>query len=91
MWTPTPLCRAFLDTAIAQGSPITMQVYPGAYHAFDAPNQSLRELPAYRTRDGVVPIVGADPAARADALRRVPAFLRATCAIERRREPASAA
>lgn len=75
VWTPTPLCTAFLDTAIAQGSPVTTQVYPGAYHAFDAPNLPRRELPAYRTRQGVVPIVGTDPAARADALQRVPDFL----------------
>ena len=54
---------------------IEMQVYPGAYHSFDAPNLSLRELPEYRTRTGVVPIVGTDAAARADALVRGPAFL----------------
>jgi len=32
-------------------------------------------LPAYRTRAGVVPIIGTDPAGRQDALTRVPAFL----------------
>ncbi|MND05244.1 hypothetical protein D3C83_259100 [compost metagenome] len=52
-----------------------MQIYPGAYHAFDAPNLTRRELPDYRTRTGVIPIVAADPVARADALIRVPAFL----------------
>jgi hypothetical protein len=36
---------------------------------------SVRELPNYRTRAGIVPIVGTDPAARADAQQRVPAFL----------------
>ena len=50
-------------------------VYPGAYHVFDAPDLPRRELPAYVTRAGVVPIVATDPAARADALQRVPAFL----------------
>ncbi len=50
-------------------------VYPGACHVFDAPNLARRELPAYVTRAGVVPIVATDPAARADALQRVPAFL----------------
>ena len=49
--------------------------YPGAYHGFDAPNVAKRELPNYVTRAGVVPIVGTDPAARADAQQRVPAFL----------------
>ena len=49
--------------------------YPGAYHGFDAPNNPQRELPDYKTRAGVVPIIGTDPAARADALLRVPTFL----------------
>ncbi len=75
VWTPMAPCKAFLDGAIARGAPIEMQIYPGAYHAFDAPNLPQRELPQYRTRAGVVPIIGTDAAARADALARVPAFL----------------
>jgi dienelactone hydrolase len=75
VWTPAAPCQAFLDRAIGRGAPIEMQIYPGAYHTFDAPNQTRTELPAYRTRAGVVPIVGTDPAARQDALVRVPAFL----------------
>jgi len=75
VWTPAPPCKTFLDAAIGRGAPIEMQIYPGAYHGFDAPNQYRLELPAYRTRAGVVPIVGTDPAGRQDALSRVPAFL----------------
>jgi len=75
VWTPAGPCKTFLDGAIGRGSPIEMQIYPGAYHGFDAPNQYRLELPAYRTRTGVVPIVGTDPAGRQDALARVPAFL----------------
>ena len=75
VWTPMAPCKTFLDGAIARGARIEMQVYPGAYHAFDAPNLPRRELPDYRTRAGVVPIIGTDEAARADALARVPAFL----------------
>jgi dienelactone hydrolase len=75
VWTPMAPCKAFLDGAIARGARVEMQVYPGAYHAFDAPNLTRRELPDYRTRAGVVPIVATDAAARADALVRVPAFL----------------
>jgi dienelactone hydrolase len=52
-----------------------MQVYPGAYHGFDRANSPVREFPEYRTSTGVVPIQGTDPAARQDALTRVPAFL----------------
>jgi dienelactone hydrolase len=52
-----------------------MQVYPGAYHGFDRANSPIHEYPEYRTSAGVVPILGTDPAARQDALTRVPAFL----------------
>jgi dienelactone hydrolase len=75
VWTPPAPCQEFLAGAIARGSQVEMQIYPGAYHGFDAPNNPRRELPDYRTRAGVVPIVGTDPAARADALVRVPSFL----------------
>ena len=75
VWTPAAPCEALLTGAAMRRPNIEMQVYPGAYHSFDAPNLSRRELPEYRTRTEVVPIVGTDEAARADALVRVPAFL----------------
>ena len=75
VWTPAAPCKTFLDGAIGRGAPVATQIYPGAYHAFDAPNQPRLELPNYRTRAGIVPIIGTDPAARQDALARVPAFL----------------
>ena len=75
VWTPAAPCKTFLDASIARGAPIETQIYPGAYHGFDAPNQYRLELPHYRTRAGVVPIVGTDPAGRQDAFARVPAFL----------------
>jgi dienelactone hydrolase len=52
-----------------------MRIYPGAYHDFDWPNMLVHTLPAYRTSAGVLPVAGTDPAARADALARVPEFL----------------
>ena len=75
VWTPAAPCKAFLDGAAGRGASIETLIYPGAYHGFDAPNQARLELPNYRTRAGVVPIIGTDPAARQDALARVPAFL----------------
>ena len=54
---------------------MTFHAYPGAYHDFDWPGLKRRELFSYTTRAGVVPITGEDPAARADALDRVTAFL----------------
>jgi dienelactone hydrolase len=74
VWTPAAPCQELMRAAAGRGAPVAMQLYPGAYHAFDAPNLSKRELPDYVTRAGVVPIVGTDPAARADAFERVPAF-----------------
>jgi len=75
VWTPAAPCQAFLAGVAARGSRVEQQLYPGAYHGFDAPNQPRRELPEYVTRAGVVPIVGTDQPARQDALARVPAFL----------------
>jgi dienelactone hydrolase len=75
VWTPMAPCKTFVDAAVARGNNVEMQIYPGAYHAFDAPNRPRTELPAYITRAGIVPIVGTDPAARQDAFARVPAFL----------------
>lgn len=74
VWTPAAACAAAMGEAAARGAAVTMQLYPGAYHAFDAPNLPRRELPKYVTRAGVVPIIATDPAARDDAMRRVPAF-----------------
>jgi len=58
-----------------QGAPVSIQLYPGAYHDFDWPGQARRELTADRTSAGVVPIVAMDPAAMEDAHRRVLDFL----------------
>jgi dienelactone hydrolase len=75
VWTPAAPCKAFIEGVAARGATAEIVLYPGAYHAFDAPNVTKRELPNYVTRAGVVPIVATDPAARADTQQRVPAFL----------------
>src|SRR3954447_10676172 len=75
-WTPLPPCEAFLDAAKARGNPIELKVYPNALHAFDAPNRPRTELPAYRSGNGPMPVVGTDPEARADAFPRVMEFLK---------------
>lgn len=74
-WTPATPCKALMDRAVERGSKVEMRVYPDAYHDFDWPNKQLGELPAYSTSSGVIPITGMNPAARADALERVPTFL----------------
>jgi dienelactone hydrolase len=75
VWTPAAPCKTFLDDAIGRGARIEVQIYPGAYHGFDRADSPRRELPQFRTAAGVIPIVGTEPAARRDALSRVPAFL----------------
>jgi dienelactone hydrolase len=75
VWTPAAPCQELAEHAASRGAPVTFHAYPGAYHDFDWPGLKRRELTAYETRAGVVPITGEDPAARADALDRVSAFL----------------
>ena len=75
-WTPLKPCEAFLDAAKARGNPVELKVYANAVHVFDAPNLPRTELPAYRLRDGTVPVIGTDNEARADAFPRVLEFLK---------------
>lgn len=78
-WTPAAPCERLAVRARERGWPLETVVYPGAWHGFDAPSGRVRlrtDVP-----NGVDPgkgvNVGPDPAARADANRRVDAFLRA--------------
>jgi len=52
-------------------------VYPGAYHDFDYPDLPVRTRTGlvYSADGSGVAHAGTDPAAREDALRRIPAFL----------------
>ena len=75
VWTPLAPCQSFLGATAVRGSPVSVQAYAGAYHDFDWPDLKRTERPEFTTASGVVPITGADPAARDDVLRRVPAFL----------------
>ena len=75
VWTPAEPCWDPVEKAAGRGSVAQVHVYPVAYHDFDWPGLPVHPLPGYRTSRGVVPIAGTDPAARDDALSRVPAFL----------------
>lgn len=75
-WTPAAPCRTLAEDNPAR---VTARFYPGAYHDFDAPGRPIRErhgLAFTANHDGVAH-AGTDPAARADALQRVPAYLEA--------------
>nr|WP_282571756.1 dienelactone hydrolase family protein [Roseomonas acroporae] len=74
-WTPAGPCRTIVEAAAAAGSPVAIHTYPGAVHDFDWPGLPRRARPDFRTGAGIVPVTGMDPAAREDALRRVPEFL----------------
>jgi dienelactone hydrolase len=67
-WTPAAPCHALADTL---GPAMTFVAYRGAYHDFDAPDMAVRTRSSARGQVHV----GTDPAARADALARVPAFI----------------
>ena len=75
VWTPAAPCRALIESA-EFGSEAAIKVYPGAYHDFDWPGMPVHEVPAFKTRAGVIPIEGNDVNSQTDALQRVTAFLK---------------
>jgi dienelactone hydrolase len=76
VWTPFKPCDEFVAAARARGNPVELKSYPSAVHAFDAPDLPRTELPAYRIRDGSIPVIGTDREARADAFARVLEFMK---------------
>lgn len=76
-WTAAAPCEALARQTAAAGTPVSIVIYPGAYHDFDYPNLPLRSRSglAYTADTSGTAHVGTDPAARDDALRRVPMFL----------------
>ena len=75
-WTPAEPCHGLVAAAAARGEPIEYHGYPGAYHDFDAPDVRVHTRSGLARAPRGVAHVGTDPAARDDALRRVPIFLR---------------
>jgi dienelactone hydrolase len=77
-WTPAAACVRLGDAARARGAPMTVTVYPGAYHGFDAPRGKVavwKEVTTGAHPDKGVTI-GPNPAARAEAIAAVRALLR---------------
>lgn len=74
-WTPASYCRALAASNAGRG--VELVVYPGAYHDFDAPNAPVRMLTGLgQAKDGQAH-VGTEPAARSDAIARVPDWIAA--------------
>lgn len=76
-WTPAAPCRSLAADAAAEREPVSIQIYPGAYHDFDHPNLSIKSHSdlAYTGDGSGQAHTGTDPAARRDVVTRVPAFL----------------
>lgn len=76
-WTPAASCQQMVAGARGRSARAEIVVYPGAYHEFDRANSPLR------LRTGLVNTAdpsgkahgGTNPAARTDALSRVPKWL----------------
>jgi len=76
-WTPASACQQMVADAHDRSARVQLVVYPGAHHEFDWANSPLR------LRTGLVNTVdpsgkahgGTNPAARSDALKRVPQWL----------------
>ena len=76
-WTPAQACQQMVTGARDRSARVQIVVYPGAHHEFDRANSPIR------LRTGLVNTVdpsgrahgGTNPAARSDALKRVPEWL----------------
>ena len=73
-WTPAAPCHTLAERLPGK---VTLVSYPGAYHDFDAPDTKVRSRSGLATPAGGVAHTGTDPAAREDAIRRVPGFIAA--------------
>ncbi len=75
-WTPAPDCQALAERAETAGYPVTVKIYPGAYHSFDSdrPPRYLDDRRNANKRDGHGATTGGDPVAWADAKLQVTAF-----------------
>ncbi len=75
-WTPAEPCRKLTEAAQQAGYPVTIKIYPGAYHSFDSRNPvryvATRVNPNSQSGRGAT--TGGDPAAWADSIREVNAF-----------------
>jgi dienelactone hydrolase len=75
-WTPAEPCRRLTEAARQAGYPVTIKIYPGAYHSFDS-NYPVRYV-ATRVNpnapSGRGATTGGDPAAWDDSIREVVAF-----------------
>jgi dienelactone hydrolase len=75
-WTPAEHCRTLADAARAAGQPVSITIYPGAYHSFDSYNP-VRYVEARINANapgGRGATTGGNAEAWADSIRQVTAF-----------------
>jgi len=80
-WTPPQYCREMTAAMKARGADVTLVEYPGAYHYFDIVGQKkevLKDIEQPYTPGTFGVTVAYDPAAAADASRRLEDFLTRT-------------
>jgi dienelactone hydrolase len=75
-WTPAEPCRRLAVAAQQAGYPVTIKVYPGAYHSFDSRNPVRYVATRINANapGGRGATTGGDPAAWADSIQEVVAF-----------------
>jgi dienelactone hydrolase len=76
-WTPAAPCEQMVAGTRGRSAQVSIVVYPGAYHEFDRPDYPVRLLTGHAySADGSGRVhAGTNPAARADAIRRVSEWL----------------
>jgi dienelactone hydrolase len=74
-WTPARPCLDVMRESAPGEGTVETHLYDGAYHDFDWPGMPLHTITVFRGHHSADKHVGLNPAARADALQRVPAFL----------------
>jgi dienelactone hydrolase len=72
-YNPPHACLAAAEKRAKEAASLEVKVYPDAYHSFDAPDMPLTQRTDFPGKGPVT--VGTNPDARADAHRRVQAFL----------------
>ncbi len=74
-WTPAAPCSELVDRVRALGAAADIVVYPDAFHDFDDPVMRVHTKHDVATTASHTATIGANPAARADAIDRVTRIL----------------
>lgn len=75
-WTPAEHCRVLTERAQAAGYPVSIKIYPGAFHSFDSgsPQRYLAERRNANAPEGRGATTGGNQPAWNDAMQQVTAF-----------------